>query len=98
MEFLIDSGAVYSVVPGLVLKKLKIEPLSKPRFRLSNGRKVVRRMGAAVFRYAEGVGGANVIFGEKGDMALLGWTTLSAMGLFLDPLKRELKNLPLLLA
>jgi hypothetical protein len=52
----------------------------------------------AIFRYGKRVGGSDVIFGEQGDHALLGALTLEALGLSLDPLKRELKPLPLMLA
>lgn len=43
-----------------------------------------------MFRYGEKVGGAGAIFGEDGDSNLLGATTLGAMELALDPIKREL--------
>ena len=98
VEFLVDSGAIYSVVPAKILKKLKIKPLDEQEFRLANGDRIVRKKGVAVFRYGERVGGADVIFGEKGDTALLGAFTLEALGLALDPLRRELKPLPMILA
>jgi hypothetical protein len=41
---------------------------------------------------------ADVIFGEEADSALLGATTLEALGLSLDPIRRELEPLPLILA
>ena len=44
------------------------------------------------------VGVADVIFGEEGDSTLQGAFTLEALGLSLDPLRRELKPLPMLLA
>lgn len=98
VELLIDSGALYSVVPTPILERLGIKPLAEQEFRLANGDKVVRRKGIALFRYGERVGGADVIFGEKGDYSLLGTSTLEALGLTLDPLKRELRPLPMLLA
>jgi len=98
VEFLIDSGAVYSVVPTPVLEKLGIKPLAEEEFRLANGDKVVRKKGIALFKYGDKVGGADVIFGEEGDQQLLGAFTLEALGLVLDPLKRELRPLPMLLA
>jgi predicted aspartyl protease len=97
IEFLIDSGAVYSVVPTPTLKKLKIKPITKETFRLANGSKVVRKKGIALFKYGKRAGGADVIFGEEGDSVLLGALTLEALGLSLDPLKRELKPLPMIL-
>jgi len=98
LEFLIDSGAVYSVVPAEVLEKLGVNSMSEEEFRLANGEKIVRRKGGARFAYKDRVGVADVIFGEPGDSLLLGALTLEALGLSLDPLKRELKPLPMILA
>lgn len=98
LEFLIDSGAVYSVVPANILKKLGIKPLVTQEFRLANGSKITRKKGGALFKYKDRVGVADVIFGEKGDSNLLGAFTLEALGLSLDPLKRELSPLPMILA
>jgi len=98
VEFLFDSGAVYSVVPTPVLERLGIRPLSQQQFRLADGSKIVRKKGVAVFRHGDLVGGADVIFGEEGDSNLLGALTLEALGLSLDPLRRELKPLPMILA
>jgi clan AA aspartic protease len=97
-EFLIDSGAKYSVVPTLILKKLGIKPNAQEEFRLADGSKIVRKKGIALFKHGKKVGGADVIFGEKGDSNLLGAFTLEALGLSLDPLRRELKPLPMILA
>lgn len=98
IKCLVDSGAVYSVVPAAVLDKLGIKTLTEQRFTLSNGDTIVRRKGAAVFRYQDRVGAADVIFGEEGDSVLLGALTLSSLGLSLDPLRRELEDLPMMLA
>lgn len=98
VEFLIDSGAIYSVVPTLILDRLGIKPLAEQEFRLADGSKIVRKKGIALFKYGERIGGADVIFGEEGDATLLGTFTLEALGLALDPLRRELKPLPMILA
>lgn len=97
VEFLIDSGAIYSVVPSEILDRLNIKPLSKEEFRLANGELIERKKGVAFFKYQNKIGGADVIFGEPGDSNLLGAFTLEALGLALDPLKRELKPLPMIL-
>ena len=97
-QFLIDSGAVYSVVQGPVLEDLGIEPHSRRTFTLANGDRIERALGDALFRYNEHRGAAPVIFGEPGDSNLLGVVTLEALGYVLDPLKRELRSLPMLLA
>ena len=98
IELLIDSGALYSVVPTPVLERLGIKPLTEQDFRLADGTKIVRKKGIALFKYGDQIGGADVIFGEEGDSLLLGAFTLEALGLSLDPLRRELKPLPMILA
>jgi len=98
IECLIDSGAIYSVVPSRILKGLGIKPYAKQEFRLADGSKIVREKGMAFFKYGDHVGGADVIFGKVGDYNLLGAFTLEALGLALDPLRRELKPLPMILA
>lgn len=65
---------------------------------MADGSKIVRKKGIALFKYDDRTGGADVIFGEKGDSVLLGAFTLEALGLALDPLRRELKPLPMILA
>jgi len=98
IEFLIDSGAIYSVVPSEVLNRLGIRPLVAQEFRLADGTKITRQKGGAFFKHGDRVGVADVIFGEEGDSVLLGAFTLEALGLVLDPLRRELRPLPMILA
>ena len=98
IEFLIDSGAVYSVVPFEILNRLGIRPVAEQTFRLADGTKIKRKKGIALFKYGDRVGGADVIFGEEGDQVLLGAFTLEALGLALNPIRRELHPLPMILA
>jgi len=98
VDFLVDSGAVYSVVQSRVLERLGIARIGREEYRLANGEKIHRDKGIAAFQYGERIGGADVIFGEEGDMDLVGATTLESLGLSFDPLRRELKPLPMLLA
>lgn len=97
VDFHVDSGATYSVVPHEVLECLGITPLAEQVFRLADGRRISRKKGGAVFKFRERIGVADVVFGESGDTNLLGAFTLEAPGLSLDPLKRELNELPMLL-
>ena len=97
LEFLVDSGAIYSVVPAKILRKLGIESVSTEEFHLANGETITRKKGIAFYKYGERVGGADVIFGEAHDATLLGALTLEALGLSLDPLRRQLKPMPMVL-
>lgn len=50
-----------------------------------------------MFKFQEWIGGSDVMFGEEGDATLLGALTLEALGLSLDPIKRELRPMQLIL-
>jgi clan AA aspartic protease len=97
-KFLVDSGALYSVVSEKVLSRLGIKPESKMTFTLANGETVERKIGNALFQYQGKRRASPVIFGESGDSTLLGTVTLEALGFILDPLRRELRPLPMILA
>ena len=98
VTFLVDSRAVYSVIPAALLRKLGVKPHSKRAFILAGGSEITRKIGDVVFRLNGRQGAAPVIFGEKTDSTLLGTVFLEALGLALDPMKRELRPLPVVLA
>ena len=98
VEFLVDSGAVYSLVPGKVLDELDIEPYKEMSFSLADGTSIKRKISSAYFEF-EGEGGpAPVIYGEEGDTPLLGATTLESIGLVLNPFSRTLHPMRMLIA
>jgi hypothetical protein len=97
IECLLDSGMHYSVVPAPILERLRIKPIAEQEFRLPDGSSVIRKKGAALFKYQDRIGCSDVIFGEPLDATILGEFTLTALGLVLDPLRRDLKPLPMLL-
>jgi clan AA aspartic protease len=97
LRFLVDSGAFYSVVPANILRKLGIKPHSQRSFILADGSEIRRQIGDAVFHFDKRQAASPVLFGEKGDSILLGTVSLEALGFMLDPMKRELRPLPMLL-
>jgi clan AA aspartic protease len=97
LEFLVDTGAVYTVVPERILKHLGVRPIDQERFRLANGRTITRAVGEARFRYHGKSRISPVVFGHKNDKVLLGVMTLEALGLEVDPRTRKLKSAELLL-
>jgi predicted aspartyl protease len=98
VEFLVDSGAVYSFVPRPVLERLGIRPHGRQRFRLADGSTIDRDRGDALFFYQGQRGAAPVIFGEPGDATLLGAVSLEALGFVLDAIRRDLVPLPMVIA
>lgn len=97
LTFLVDSGAIYSVVPRAVLHKLGVKAHSRRTFTLADGSQITRRVGDASFKFNDQQGASPVIFGEEGDSTLLGTLSLAALGFVLDPIRRELRPLPLIL-
>lgn len=92
---LVDSGAVYSLIPGVVLRRLGIKPHSTSEFVLANGDVIRRRLATATLEYEGRRGDSMVIVGERGDDPLLGAITIESLGLVLDPFRRELRPMQL---
>lgn len=97
LRFLVDSGALYSVVPATKLSQMGVKPVFKQSFTLANGEVVEYPVGNALFEYQGKQIASPVIFGEKEDIFLLGVTTLESFGYVLDPVTRELRKVPMFL-
>jgi predicted aspartyl protease len=95
-KMLVDSGAIFAIVPGRVLRNIGIRPWRREEFHLADGTAIRRNIAVAAFEYAGNVGGATVIFGEPGDACLLGALALESLGFMLDPVRRALRPLPTL--
>lgn len=98
LKFLVDSGALYSVVPAPILRRLGIKRGRSKSFILADGTEVKRSLGQALVRLNGDEAASPVIFGESSDSILLGSVSLEALGVMLDPFKRELRPLPMILA
>ena len=87
---LVDTGAELSWIPAGVLEGLGIERYSQLRFRQANGSIVERWVGPA-FIYAAGKRTTDdVVFGEPGDLVLLGARSLEGLNLRVEPATRQL--------
>ena len=95
VKMLVDSGAAYSIVGAPTLRRLGIRPISSRTFILADGTEVRRAIGVALFRFAGQVAGSTIIFGEPGDATLLGVVTLEELGMIFDPMRRELRPMPM---
>jgi predicted aspartyl protease len=87
---LVDTGSELSWFPGEVLESLGIERYQRRRFRQANGTIVERWVGPA-FVHAVGKRATDdVVFGEPGDLALLGARSLEGLNLRVEPATRQL--------
>lgn len=96
-EFLVDTGAHYTVLPETIVKKLGLKPSWSQEFSLADGKIIKRKIGSALIRFQGKESAVSVVLGEKGDAALLGVTTLESFGLMIDPFKRRLYHSKLML-
>lgn len=97
-QFLVDSGAHYTVVPQGMVKQLALKSAFRQKFALADGRIMTRAIGSAVVTLEGRELPAPVVLGQKEDSALLGVTTLEAFGLMLDPFARRIYPSKLMLA
>ncbi|TLZ51415.1 MAG: Retroviral aspartyl protease [Methanobacteriota archaeon] len=85
LEMVVDTGAMYCVVPRDVLESLGIRPERRKTFTLADGRSITRDVGWAGLEYGGDDTHALVVFGDEGDAPLFGAFALEGLGLEVDP-------------
>ena len=97
VNFLVDSGAAYSLLPNPVWRSLGLQATREERFVLADGTVVTRDISFCYIVLPHGEGYTPVVLGEEGDdQALLGVVTLEVLGLILNPFSRTLHPMRLL--
>ncbi len=97
VNFLVDSGAAYSLLPIKVWQSLGLEPYREERFVLADGTAISRNVSYCYMTLPQAEGYTPIVMGEPGDdQALLGALTLENMGLLLNPFSRTLQPMRLL--
>ena len=98
VRLLVDSGAMYSLLPAPIWEDIGLEPVREMTFTLADGTAVERRIGECRLSLPHGAFHTPVILGEAGDEALLGAVTLEIFGLILHPFSRTLEPTRAMLA
>ena len=78
--FLVDSGAVYSVLPESVWRALRLEPSRELDFVLADGTALTRKISDCRFVFQGIEAPSPVVLGEGDDVALLGSVTHETLG------------------
>ena len=91
VQFLVDSGASYSLLPTDVWNELGLQPKRSVTFTLGDGTTIARDVSECHISLQGQESHTPVILGEEGDEPLLGAVTLEILGFVLDPLKRTLQ-------
>ena len=98
LDFLVDSGSQYTLLPQDVWQRIGLVAVRRQRFRFADGTLMEREISNCVLRLVElGETPTPVVLGEAGDVALLGAVTLEELGLVLNPFSRTLHPAALLL-
>ena len=90
VRFLVDSGAIYSVLPEKIWRALRLRAERKVEFTLADGTPIERGASECRFEIQGKAATSPVVLGAERDGALLGAVTLETLGLMLNPLTREI--------
>ena len=97
LDFLVDSGSHYTLVPAETAARLELTPRRRQRFRMADGTVMERDVSECRIRLDIGETTTPVIMGGPSDVALLGVVTLEELGVVLNPLTRTLHPANMLL-
>ena len=91
LDFVVDTGATYPVIPRDVAEELGVQ-LEEPRiFTLADGAHVTRDIGHVGFAYEGRRCISMVVIGEPEDVPRLGATALEQLGFEADPVAKTLR-------
>jgi clan AA aspartic protease len=92
-DFLIDTGATESMVPGSELKRVGIEPVGRRTYQLANGRFQEFEIGNALISFWDETFATRLFLGPDGSEPVLGRIALLSAGFELDPQNQTLRKL-----
>jgi predicted aspartyl protease len=90
-KLLVDTGSEHTWLPENVLDKIGVKREKKDiSFMMANGTIVTRSIGFAIVHVDKYFTIDEVVFAEKGDLALLGARTLEGLNLTVNPTRKKL--------
>ena len=92
--FLVDTGAIDSLVPRPRLEAIGIEPEGQRVYELADGSEIEVDVAVARIEFMGEFVGGTVIFGGTDAEPRLGVTTLESVGVEIDPRNQRWKKLP----
>ena len=87
---LVDTGAELSWVPAEVLESLGVERNNQWHFRQADGTILERWTGGVTIYVAGKRAGDEVVFGQPGDLVLLGSRSLEGLNFRVEPVTKQL--------
>lgn len=92
--FLVDTGALDTLVPGKHLAEIGMQPEGERAYELADGTERKMKIGVARVEFMGDIVGTTVIFGPDDVEPILGVTALESVGIVVDPRTQRLKRLP----
>ena len=90
-KLLVDTGAEFTWINGETLKTIGVKREKKDyTFVMANGQEITRAVGFAVLHVGDALTIDEVIFGEPGDLQILGARSLEGMNLRVDSRAKKL--------
>lgn len=97
LQFLVDTGAFFSVVPRDHLARLGVKPDREETVQFADGRTARWKVGEVRLTFDGRSTMTWVLFGKPGTKPLLGAYTLEGLGLTVDPRRKRLTPMPLVI-
>lgn len=92
--FLVDSGAIDSLVPKDHLEAIGLKPKAQRIYELANGSEIKRDITTGDIEFMGEIVGGTIIFADPGTEPILGVTALESVGIDINPGNQKLKRLP----
>jgi clan AA aspartic protease len=92
--FLVDTGAIDSLVPRQHLEAIGLKPKAQRVYELADGSEVKMDITTGDIEFMGEVVGGTIIFGDPDTEPLLGVTALESVGIEVDPQNQRLKRMP----
>ena len=90
-KLLVDTGSEFTWLPGEILHRIGIEPVKKDMLiQMANGQLLTRSVGYAILRVDKYETIDEVVFGQKGDLSLLGSRAMEGMNVHVDARRKRL--------
>ena len=93
-RFLVDTGAIDSLVPRSRLEAIGLKPVGQRVYELADGTEVEMDIAGAQLEFMGELTAGLIIFGDSDTEPLLGVTALESVGVEVDPQSQRLKKLP----
>ena len=93
-RFLVDTGAIDSLVPRQHLESIGLRPRRQRLYELADGRAVAMDVTSGEIEFLGELTAGVIIYGDPDAEPLLGVTALESAGIEIDPQNQRLKKLP----